>query len=311
MGKLRQKLLGIPEKEIRCERRGFNIASPDIKTRIEKIGETFVFGYHAALINDDNPVLEAQLNTIDLEWRGFAYEGAAMTLALLDLMTPWQKTQRMPRFLQGPGNAHAYMVHVGAGWAMARIPWGMAFFNKLDPLLRWLALDGYGFHQGYFAWPKYVSQQQIPDKLTAYQQRVFDQGLGRSLWFSKGAQIQVITALIADFSISRQSDLWSGVGLAAAYAGGVEANALEKLIDLAGYYRPHLAQGAAFAAKTRQRAGNPAEHTETACRIICKMSLDQAAKLTDDTLLALPADNALPAYEHWRQRIQHHFMMPE
>ena len=307
MGKLRKQLLGISLKEIRCEQRGFDIAAPDIKTRIEKIGETFVFGYHAALINDDNHFLEDQLNTIPPELRGFAYEGAAMALALLDLITPWQ-AKRLQRFLLGPGDAHTYMVHVGAGWAMARIPWGMTYFNKLDSLLAWLALDGYGFHQGYFGWPKYVTRQQLPDNLTAYQNRVFDQGLGRSLWFSKGARIELMTAQIADFAKSRQSDLWSGLGLAAAYAGGVNEADLAGLKASAGVYLPHFAQGVTFAAKTRLRAGNPVEHTEAACRIICEMSMDKAAKLTDDALIALPEDDELPAYEHWRQRIQQNFI---
>jgi hypothetical protein len=307
MGKLRKQLLGISLKEIRCEQRRFDIATPDIKTRIEKIGETFVSGYHAALINDDNHYLEEQLDTIALEMRGFAYEGAAMALALLDLITPWQN-KHLQRFLQGPGDAHAYMVHVGAGWAMARIPWGMTYFNKLDALLAWLALDGYGFHQGYFNWPKYVTRQQLPGNLTVYQKRVFDQGLGRSLWFSKGAQIELMTAQIAEFAKSRQSDLWGGLGLAAAYAGGVNEADLTSLKNIAGSYLPHFAQGVAFAAKTRLRAGNPADHTEAACRIICEMSMDKAAKLTDDALIALPENDELPAYEHWRQRIQQNFI---
>ena len=307
MGKLRQHLFGIPLTEVRCERRGFDIASPGIKARIETIGETFVFGYHAALIDDDNHALEAQLTTVAPELQGFAYEGAAMALALLDLLTPWQ-APHLPRFLQGPGDAHAYMAHVGAGWAMARIPWGWTYFNKLDGLLRWLAVDGYGFHQGYFNGSKYVTRQQRPEKLTAYQQRVFDQGLGRSFWFSKGAQIDLMTAQMAGFTASRHSDLWSGLGLAAAYAGGVNEADLAALKASAGVYLPHLAQGVAFAAKTRLRAGNPAAHTEAACRIICAMSLDKAAKLTDDALLALPEDGEIPAYEHWRRRIQQNFI---
>ncbi len=308
MGNLRKRLLGIPLKEIRCEQRGFDIASPDMKTRIEKIGETFVFGYHAALLNDENNALEAQLNTVEPEFQGFAYEGAAMALALLDLLMPWQQN-RLQRFLLGPGNAHSYMVHVGAGWAMARIPWGMAYFNKLHPLLRWLAVDGYGFHQGYFNWPDHVTKQQLPARFSRYQQRVFDQGLGRSLWFSKGAQPELMIAQIEAFAQTRQSDLWSGLGLAAAYAGGVKEAELSRLKVAAGIYLPHFAQGVAFAAKTRLRAENPAEHTKAACRIICDMSMEKAAQLTDDALLDLPEDNDLPAYEHWRLRIQQNFVI--
>ena len=63
-------------------------------------------------------------------------------------------TRSARSFLAGPGAAHTYMVHVGAGWALAqlrrRVDRALA---RLDPLLGWLAVDGYGFHQGYFRWP--------------------------------------------------------------------------------------------------------------------------------------------------------------
>ena len=150
--------------------------------------------------------------------------------------------------------------------------------------------------------------QQLPNKLTAYQQRVFDQGLGRSLWFSKGAQVDLIISQIATFSTSRQSDLWSGLGLAAAYAGGVNEAELLRLKKSAGDYFPHFSQGVTFAAKTRLRAGNKAEQTEAACLLICELSLEQAAKLTDDALVGLNEKDELPAYEQWRQRIQQNFI---
>jgi hypothetical protein len=101
--------------------------------------------------------------------------------------------------------------------------------------------------------------------------------------------------------------LWSGVGLASAYAGGVALAALAALHQAAGEFRPELAQGAAFAAKARQRAGNPAPPTESACRLICGMGADEAARVTDQTLEGLPADGELPAYEQWRQRIRDRF----
>ena len=62
-----------------------------------------------------------------------------------------------------------------------------------------------------------------------------------------------------------------GVGLACAYAGGVDREAIEALLTSARAYRAPLAQGAAFAAKARERAGIPASHTDLACRIIWGM----------------------------------------
>ena len=67
---------------------------------------------------------------------------------------------------------------------------------------------------------------------------------------------------------------------------------------------PALAQGVAFAAKTRQRAANLNAHTETACRLICGHSAEETAAITDAALEDLHADGSLPAYEVWRRRIQ-------
>src|SRR5207302_3755201 len=105
------------------------------------------------------------------------------------------------------------------------------------------------------------------------------------------------------FPTSRHADLWSGIGLACAYAGGVERSALGGLREAAGEYMVHLGQGVAFAAKARQRAGNPATHTALACEVICRTSADEAADITDIALgnLAASIAGGIPAYEEWRR----------
>jgi hypothetical protein len=73
---------------------------------------------------------------------------------------------------------------------------------------------------------------------------------------------------------------------------------------LAGDYTPHLAQGAAFAAKARERAGAAAAHTDLACRVLCGSSAMIAAQFTDEALKGLRGDADLPDYEIWRCRIR-------
>jgi hypothetical protein len=311
MGRLTNRILSIPAEEARVTRRGFSVRDPGVQLRLESIGETFLAGYHAALREEGGAALTRRLRSIDSEMQGFAFEGAAMSLTLLDHMMPVNRG-RFQRFLAGDGQPHAYMLHVGAGWALARLPWLRwrtdAFLRGLDPLLGWLAMDGFGFHQGYFYWPRPV-RQEIPRGLSAYARRAFDQGLGRSLWFVEGAEAAQIGATIGTFSQSRRADLWSGVGLASAYAGGVCESALELLREAAGEYLPQVAQGVAFAAKARERAGNPAPHTDLACRVLCRASAERAAAITDSALENLPPDGVEPAYEAWRQRIQEQFSM--
>jgi hypothetical protein len=305
--------LGIAPDETTFARRGFRGGTPEVRLHLERVGQTFLEGYHLALEEAEPEALTRQLDAaVEREWRGFAFEGAAMALALLDHLTPWRRN-RWQTFVQGPGSAHVYMVHVGLGWVVARLPWLRRNVERttarLDRLVRWLVVEGYGFHEGYFHWPQSVTAQAVPPPLSGYKRRVFDQGLGRSLWFVEGADVVNLPATIASFAHERQADLWSGVGLACAYAGGIEEAALKTLWEAAGPFQPQLGQGAAFAAKARQRAGNPAPHTELACAVLCGSSADVAAGLTDAALDNLPADELEPAFEIWRRRIQAHLTL--
>jgi len=307
LGRLRRLLLGISPRETSFSRRGFQAGDPARREHLEQIGQTFVHGYHAALSDPRPDALGDALDAVSMETRGFAFEGAAMALSLLDHLAPWRRN-RWHAFLTGPGSPHAYMVHVGRGWALARLRRPVArALERLDPVLGWLVVDGYGFHEGYFHWPRWVQERAEPARLTGYARRVFDQGLGRSLWFVDGADVTRIPRTIDAFPAARHADLWSGVGLACAYAGGVARDELAALRPAAGAFHPDLAQGVAFAAKARERAGNLAPHTELACEVLCNSSAAEAAALSDATFADLPRDGSEPAYEVWRRRIRTRF----
>jgi hypothetical protein len=304
LGQARRRFLGLSPAEASFAKRGFLASEEKARLRLEKIGVTFLSGYHAALEETGFVSLARRLATVEPELRGFAFEGAAMGLGLLDYFTPWRK-DRWRTFTERFAEPHIYMMHVGLGWALARLRRSVtSSLAKLDPLLCWLVVDGYGFHEGYFAWPRYIERREIPVHLKGYEQRVFDQGLGRSLWFVKGADVATVANAIDAFPFARRNDLWSGVGLACAYAGGCGRGAIESLRLAAGEHLPALAQGVAFAAKTRQRAANLNSHTENVCRVICGRSAEELAAITDAALQELREENGLPAYEVWRRRIQ-------
>ncbi len=307
LGQARRRVFGLSPAEASFARRGFAAYDARARGRLESIGEIFLLGYHASLEETEGAALARRLARVTPELRGFAFEGAAMGLALLDRLTPWRRN-RWRSFVEGHGAAHVYMMHVGLGWAFARLRHRVvSHLPQLDPLLGWLAVDGYGFHEGYFNWRHYVRGRATPPRLGGYAARVFDQGLGRSMWFVKGAHVAEIAQTIASFPEARRGDLWSGVGLACTYAGGVGRAELVSLCAAATDYLPHAAQGAAFAAKTRERAGNTNAHTDTACRVLCRLSAAEAAHLTDSTLENLHDEGALPSYEVWRRRIQARF----
>jgi hypothetical protein len=305
LARARERLFGINAAEASFARRGFHSADPTSQQRLEVCGGAFITGYNAAVRTADPAAIVDDFEPIPTELRGFAFEGAAMGFALLDLLTPW-RSRRFARFLAGVADRHVYMAHVGAGWALARTsPHLIWRLGNLNPLLRWLMFDGYGFHDGYFRHDQSIALQRRPSALRGYALNAFDQGLGRALWFVKGADIAAVAAATSNFPEQRRADLWSGIGLAAAYAGGADADGLEALTAASSSYRPCLGQGAAFAAKARERAGNSAPHVELACQTMCGMSAVSAAAITDQALPTASHDDSGEAYEFWRTKIRH------
>lgn len=302
-GKIRRTLFGIPSEKSVFSRPGF---AKEAWLRFQPVAHSLVEGYHATLEDSRFEVLVPRLNAMAPELHGFAYEGAGMGIAALDCIAPWKN--RLDAFISGPAAPHIYPTYVGVGLALARLHrQPEKLLPQLDPILGWVIVDGYGFHEGFFARKRYVNQTAVPTYLSPYARRIFDQGLGRCIWFSSGAVVDLVAATIAPYAQARHADLWSGVGLACAYAGGADRPALEALLAAARPYKAQLARGAAVAAKGRQQAGNTAEHTEQACQFFCGMSSTEAAKITDIARENLPPDGVVPAYEVWRQRIQARF----
>lgn len=293
---IRRHMFGLNLIEATFAKRGFVSNSKSSQEQLERVGRTFVEGYNTAVEASYPSDLPQRLEHVPLAYRGFAYEGAAMGLAMLDEIFRW-RTDRAKQFLEGPGSAHAYMVQVGMGLAWAQLK--IKPRNRLprwDSTLGWLAVDGYGFHAGFFNWQKTISAQEKPKHLGPEESHVFDQGLGRSMWFVKGGNVEEIANTIKNFAADRQSDLWAGIGLASCYAGGVPKESLEFLKRASGEHFPSLCQGAVFAAAARQRAKNPTEHNELACQTYFQMSCKQAFDLFET--------QKREGYEQWRKSIQ-------
>jgi enediyne biosynthesis protein E3 len=313
-GRLRCRIFLPGQSEVTFERRGFYAPDAARQANLEKVGTKFLEGFAYGMGGRYLPDIEASLERIDPAFRGFAYEGCSMALAVRDGIAPVNR-HWVRDLLAGRGDAHIYMAYVGIGWAMARLPsvrWRA--IAPRDEMLRWLALDGYGFHQAYFRTRKYVDgqyQAPIPGWPSAYANRAVDQGIGRALWFVNGADVTHLAEAIGKFAPDRRGDLWSGAGLASVYAGGADVADLTEMVRLAGEYRPYAAQGAAFAGEARVRAGLVTPGTELGVKVHCGMSVAEAAAVTHDTREALTEAGASgasgPAYERWRERIRERF----
>lgn len=313
---LRSRILTPNVSETLMDVRGFHVKDADGQALLEMVGRVFLTGYAAATEVRAVADVEPRLDRTPTRFRGFAYEGAAMGFAVLDGL-PAGGNRRLGAFLTGPGRPHVYMVYVGIGWALARLPgfrWSKV--RAPDPLLRWLVLDGYGFHQAYFKTSRYVDGHFRDPVLrwptrgrSPYARRAVDQGIGRALWFVCGADPELALSKVEEYAPDRRADLYSGLGLAITYAGGAEEKDLLRFWERAGDHRPFVAQGCAFGAEARLRADLVVPHVELATEVFCGMTPQQASHVCAEQLPVEPIDidtdvlELEPGYEKWRQRI--------
>lgn len=312
---LRRRIITPDISATKLDVRGFHVKSPAAKELLETVGASFLRGYAYAAEAPSVEAAVARLETVPTRFRGFAYEGAAMGFAVLDAL-PLGGSGRVSRFVSGAGAKHVYMAYVGMGWAMARVPrFRWSAIAATDPLLRWLALDGYGFHQAYFRTQRYVHEmfQEEPfpwpaDDHRWYAARAIDQGIGRAMWFVGGTSASLVADMIDRFPAHRRADLYAGAGLAATYAGGADEEEMHLFRQRAGEYRAHLAQGSAFAASARVTAGLVVEHTARATAVFCGMTPREAAGVCDETRPHGQRGTDIPAYEIWRRDIAAKFI---
>ncbi|MGA4844427.1 DUF1702 family protein [Streptomyces sp. G45] len=308
---LRRRVLTPSVAQVRLDRRGFRKKDPMAQELLETIGRNFLKGYGHAVESRTLAELEHRLDGVPERFRGFAHEGAAMGCTVLDAL-PGSGGKRLSALLAGDGRHHVYMAYVGIGWAMARLPrFRWPDVSSTDPLIRWLILDGYGFHQAYFKTEKYVygTYQDLslrwPDGPAPYVRRAVDQGIGRALWFVGGTDPDAVMTLTERFPAERRGDLVSGIGLAATYAGGADEAELRKLAQRAGQLRPQLAQGSAFAAEAREKAGLTGPETHLGTQVLCGLDAADAARVCRDLRPSGTASAAADglAYEQWRQQV--------
>jgi enediyne biosynthesis protein E3 len=299
------------ESEIDFGRRRFRLSQGPQRETLEAASRAFVAGFNACLAPAAPEDLAASLSELGEQQRGHALEGAGMAVTALDMLMP-SRNRRLRALLAGPGRGYPHLVLAGAGRACAslhrkpsRLAQALPTDRATHPALRWLTWDGYGFHRAVFAADQTVGAQQTPRRLTAEQQLLFDQGVGRALWYHECADPDGTALRIAEFEPSRRPGLWSGVGLAATYTGGADVADLSRLASLAGHHRADLAHGSALACAARTHAGLTPGHTAAAAHALTGALAAEASGWVATALAKLGNQAAAPGgYQRWRQEIR-------
>jgi hypothetical protein len=301
---VKELLLRISPDEVSFARRGFPAPKSESRTHLQKVIQTFVDGYNIALIECDMAGLARNLDSsFTPEFVGFAYEGAGLYFGLLDLLIP-QSESRLAVFTGSAASKHDYIATVGAGFAVARVPFGLrrlqSYQRKLDPGIAWCIADGYGFHQGFFHWRRFVANREAaPECLSPQNRKLFDAGVGRAMWWVFGANPADLSTAISRFDENRQGEMWTGIGTALGYAGAGIAKIARTLVDLAGPYRLDLLSGFPLAAQMRQKGGNPAQWTEDACFELLGLTAAQTSDVVVTELTAYLDSQQGSEWDKW------------
>jgi enediyne biosynthesis protein E3 len=296
-----RQLLRLSLDEASFKSRGFAASTPTKQATLEGIGRTFIGGYNAALTATKVEDIVQYIRDISSTERGFAVEGAAMGAAVSDAL-PFRRSL-LPACIEAFEHDFTYLAHVGAGWSLARMPWRRTqIIALLDPIHCWLAYDGLGFHDTYFKHRRVFAGWRRES--SGYRARAYDQGVGRALWFVTGGSIEAVILVISKLPEIRQNDLWSGLGLAMAYAGPISSDEIIRAFQSAGLNGIHFAQGIAFACEARLLARHVPPHTELAARTIWGDDAEMVSELVREARNRLPeTDGDFPRYELWRQYV--------
>ena len=320
LGSIRRLVLTPRLSEVSFAGRGFPVEPSPATRRLEAVPQAVICGFEWGVDSRDQWELERRLALVDPEQRGFAYEGATMACTVLDATAGGTRTRDL---LLGEGQPHIFLAYIGIGFAMSKLP--RVLWKKVlpdlggtpyHPVMSWLAVDGYGFDLAYFHTRRWVDEQRIPapypwQGAPEYFPRAVDQGIGRALWFIHGGRPDRVAAAVDRFVPQRRADLWSGVGLAATFAGGCEPDGAAVLLDAAGQLWPELALGSVFAVRARTYSGHLPSYSEAISLGLTGRSVADLLELAEGTAVTVTAPGEVPPYERWRQNIRSSFRTAE
>lgn len=297
-------LFGLPLVEATFQARGFETGY-EAQPRLELVAKTVVNGYNVALETGLGEDLKANTLMVKDELVGFFNEGIGMGLYTLDLFS--LNGTRFWQFVEGPGKNHKYMSFIGAGLACGvfKRPFNK-FLDKACPMSGSLILDGIGFYYAYFKPQKTLNGLYVPQSVQrdAYFLERYDNGIGRALWFYNAGEPERIARSVAGFPAARRAGVWSGVGLAATYAGGVSKDKIRLLKALAGEHAVMLAQGSILATHTRHTAGNP-HQDDTTERILIGRSGVEAHSFAVETIKFLDGRRYIDGKHSFQVFLEH------
>jgi len=250
-----------------------------IASNMERIKTIFQHSQELASQSTSVPDLVLILKKTETEFLPVAFEGAAMAIALKDFsegdaITNWTE------FLDA-SKTFACHLYIGLGWAVGKErKMDLPFLDALNRNMQFRIWDGCGYYDGIFKHRQVIKGLNRLEHIQPKDHQAYDEGLGRSLWYTCNGEESKIAKIMESFPAKRHSDLWRGIGIACAFVGGFDEPILKKLLIAAGPHSIQLGIGSAMVAKSRIESDCKTEGIELACRIFSNLNADEAMKIT-------------------------------
>ena len=255
------------------------MAGNEVAARMTKIMRIFIQGQSIAENGSELVLIDKQLNEIENEYHSVAFEAASMAIAISDFesgagLILWSE------FNKKYGSKHASQIHAGLGWAIAQKGISLTdILVNVEPLMQCRVADGCGYYEGIFRQQSALKNKIIPEAYSKYTEG-YDQGIGRSVYYSAKGDIEKIPGIINEFPETRQADLWRGVAIACVYVGGCDEKMLNRIFDLSGRYYKQLQVGAALVSRARHDAESVTPYVQSACKIWCLSTFSEVVAIT-------------------------------
>lgn len=156
--------------------------------------------------------------------------------------------------------------------------------SEKDSFWAFMVMDNYGFTEAIYRWRRTLGKREIPNLGDRMAQRAFDHGVGRSVFFVSGGNVDIVCETIERFEVWRQPDLWHGFGLTAGHWAALDESDFRKILKRAGPFRKYVQSGVALATTLRVGTNEVSDYSDAVGRIACGASSAEIALLSSSCL---------------------------
>jgi hypothetical protein len=204
--------------------RSFAIAEPRSRELVRRLGQAFLDGFNAMLEARELGDVARRGRDVEVHWRPFFFEGAAMGYLPRSLYSADAARARAERDLLALDPAFRYLYYVGFGfWYGFRHPRRPERLEELgagvEPFHRPLCWDGWGFKRGFFDPALDASLPGDVARCAAGVRAQVWQGFGRAGFFRTMDAPERFVELARRAPAEHRHDLEQGRSLAVAFTG--------------------------------------------------------------------------------------------